>query len=128
VLVVREGTIEGEILADEGARVEEEAGDIGKETSVGETEAPGAKSAAPSKGSSLGVESSAADRPLEGSLDVVGPTHGPVVVEGEGTEECTNKCVANDIFVLEFEVVCEVGTEPGSLTWTSTLGGGEEGC
>lgn len=90
MFVVREGAIEGEILADEGARVEEEVGDIGKETRVGETEAPGAQSAAPPKGSFLGTESLLTDRPLEGSLDVEGPTHGPVVVEGEGTEDCTN--------------------------------------
>ena len=89
--MVKEGTIEGEILADEGARVEEEVGDIGKEKRVGETEAPGTQSATLPRGSSLGTESPLADRPLEGSLDVEGPTHGPVVVEGGGAEDFTNK-------------------------------------
>jgi len=40
---VREGTNEGEILEDEEASVEEEVGDIGMETRVGDTEAPGVK-------------------------------------------------------------------------------------
>lgn len=88
---VREGTNEGEILEDEEARVEEEAGDIGMETRVGETEAPGAKPTAPSEGSSLVAELSLTSRPLGRSLDVVGPTHGPVIMEEEGTEEFPNR-------------------------------------
>ena len=91
MFVVRDGTNEGEILEDEEARVEEEAGDIGKETRVGETEAPGTNSATLPKGSSLVTGCSVANRQLERSLEVVGLTHGPVVMEGEGIEEFPNR-------------------------------------
>ena len=91
VFVVREGTNKGEILEDEEARVEEEPGDIGKETRVGETEAPGMKSATLPKCSSLVAGCSVANRPLERSLEVVGLTHGPAVMEGEGIEEFPNR-------------------------------------
>ena len=87
LFVVREGSNEGEILEDEEARVEEETGDIGKETRVGETDALGAKSTGLPKGSSLVAGCSVANRPSESSPEVVGQTHGLVVMAGEGMEE-----------------------------------------
>lgn len=105
---VREGTNKGETLEDEEARVEEEVGDIGTETRVGETEARGAKPVASSLVAGLWVT----NRPLERSLGVVGLTHGPVIGEGEGTEEFPNRwngVLLNDILVLGVDVLSLVG-------------------